>query len=265
MLSIVVPTLGQRPEAFERLLTSLQEQTNTSFELIVVSQDNHEVVAAWIQQTSLQIMHVKISVKGLSKARNHAFPLIKGDMVTFSDDDCWYPPDAVARVTKRMQGEADACCFQIYDPYLKESYKSYPERSATEVKGRMLFRKSSLSFFFKTEAIMSIRFNEAFGLGGKYPSGEENLFIKQFIQAGNQLSYFPEIIVYHEKPTQQSRLSEAQLMSKGPLFNEMYNVPIGLLLLTALFIKKGRVIRHPATSYVKAVKALLESTKKIVH
>lgn len=263
MLSIVVPTLGQREEAFKRLLASLHEQTNTSFELIVVSQDNHADVNFWLKDHPFQTNHIKMSEKGLSKARNKAWSFIQGDLVTFSDDDCWYPKHAVASVHECLANGSDGFCFQIYDPHLNESYKNYPRTGSTEVKGRMLFRKSSIELFFRSDSIKSLRFHEAFGLGGRYPSGEENLFIKQFINSGKQLSYYPEVIVYHEKPTQQSRLSESQLISKGPLFKEMYNAPFAFLLLSALFLKKAKDIKNPAKSYTKAVKALINSNEKV--
>ncbi|WP_054708757.1 glycosyltransferase family A protein [Bacillus sp. JCM 19041] len=258
MLTFVIPTLGRREEAFKRLLKSLENQTDPTFDLVVVSQENHELVENWLAATFLKSIHVKIDVRGLSKARNEAWPLIKGDLVTFSDDDCWYPNDTVAYVHKKMVGEKnEGCCFQIYDPNQEESYKTYSEHLVKDVRGRMLFRKSSIELFFKTEAIIPLRFHESFGLGGKYPSGEENIFLHHFVTKGNRLTYYPKVIVYHEKPTMESRLTEGQLISKGPLFKTIYNAPVGLVLLTALFLKKSRYIKSPASCYSKAVKELI--------
>ncbi|WP_078392295.1 glycosyltransferase family 2 protein [Shouchella patagoniensis] len=263
MLTFVIPTLGRREEAFKRMLRSLENQTNPTFDLVVVSQENHECVESWLATTSITFTHVKMDVKGLSKARNEAWPFIKGDLVTFSDDDCWYPSDTVAYVHKKMVEEKnEGCCFQIFDPFKEESYKTYSKQLVRDVSGRMLFRKSSIELFFKTEAISSLRFHESFGLGGKYPSGEENLFLHHFVSNGNQLTYFPKVIVYHEKPSQESRLTESQLISKGPLFKTMYNTPIGFVLLTALFLKKSRYIKNPASCYSKAVKELIVHNEK---
>ena len=40
-VSILLPTLGERIDELKRLFNSLEEQTNKSFELIIISQGNH--------------------------------------------------------------------------------------------------------------------------------------------------------------------------------------------------------------------------------
>ncbi|KQL57357.1 MULTISPECIES: glycosyltransferase family 2 protein [Bacillaceae] len=262
MLTIIIPTLGERKQEFHRLLTSLETQTMPALELVVVSQSHHEAVSEWLKPISIPYTHIRLEEKGLSKARNAALPYVNGDLVTFSDDDCWYPTHAVATVHNRLKNGEDGCCFQIFDPEVNKTYKHYPPRPSSTVKGRMLFRKSSIELFFKTKALTSLRFHESFGLGSTYPSGEENLFLQQFTSLKKRLAYYPETIVFHQKPTKQSRLSEKQLISKGPLFKAMYNTPIGLLFLTALFIKKASSIEQPIYSYTKAIKALLSFNKQ---
>ncbi len=264
MLTIIIPTLGERKQEFNRLLSSLETQTMPALELIIVSQNHHELVSEWLTPITISYRHIRLQEKGLSKARNAALPYVNGDLVTFSDDDCWYPNHAVATVHKYLKNDSDGCCFQIFDPEMNETYKNYPKKPSSTVNGRMLFRKSSIELFFKTEAIASLRFHESFGLGSHYPSGEENLFLQQFTTGKKRLAYYPETIVYHQKPTKQSRLSEKQLISKGPLFKAMYNTPIGLLFLTALFIKKSSSIEQPIHSYTKAIKALLSFNKQQV-
>ncbi|AST96625.1 glycosyltransferase family 2 protein [Shouchella clausii] len=262
MITFVVPTLGERCNEFKRLLVSLDKQTDKRFELIVVSQGNYDQVEQWLSAFQLRSTHIQLGEKGLSRARNAAWPALKGDIVSFSDDDCWYPPDAVERVHSAFAQEgADAYCFQIYDPIQQSPYKHYNTSPGT-VRGRRVWKKSSIELFFRQSAIESLRFNEAFGLGGTYPSGEENLFLRQFLVAGHTLMYIPETIVFHEKPSQASRLQEAQLVSKGPLFKTMYNGPFGFVLLTALFAKKYKHLKHPTASYAKAVRALLNYKPK---
>lgn len=91
MITFVVPTLGERCNEFERLLASLDKQTDKRFELIVVSQGNYDQVEQWLSAFQLRSTHIKLGEKGLSRARNAAWPALKGDIVSFSDDDCWYP------------------------------------------------------------------------------------------------------------------------------------------------------------------------------
>ena len=43
-LSILLPTLGSRIEELKRIFDSLENQTNKLFELIIVSQSNHNII-----------------------------------------------------------------------------------------------------------------------------------------------------------------------------------------------------------------------------
>lgn len=256
MLSIIIPTLGTREQELSRLFESLESQTSKNFEVIVVSQDQHEKVAELLAPNSFSYQHVRLTKRGLSYARNQGIQAIKGRYVTFSDDDCWYPSDAVERVEGFFsQHNAQVVCFQIYDPTTNQSYKAYPTTEAEQLRSRDLFRKSSIEIFVDTETVdrKYICFNEDFGLGAKHPSGEENIFLFGLHRAGYQISYVPHVIVYHLKPTQASRLDERTMVSKGALFAALYNKPMDLILLTALFAKKIRHLKRPFRTYVKAV------------
>lgn len=256
MLSIIVPTLGTRVPELNRLFDSLENQTSLEFEVIVVSQDHHEVVSELLSKRSFLHKQVKLSKRGLSYARNEGLKAVKGRYVTFSDDDCWYPAHAVKKVERFFaQHQAQVVCFQIFDPTTNQTYKSYPTEEANQVRSRDLFRKSSIEIFVDTQTIDQnyLSFNESFGLGAKHPSGEENIFLFALHRAGYTISYVPEVIVYHLKPTQASRLDERTMISKGALFAALYRKPVDLILLTALFAKKIRHVKRPLQTYAKAV------------
>ncbi|MCM2675725.1 glycosyltransferase family 2 protein [Alkalicoccobacillus plakortidis] len=256
MLSIIIPTLGTREQELSRLFESLENQTSTKFEVIVVSQDKHEVVAGLLCERAFAYKQVQLSKRGLSYARNEGIKVISGQYVTFSDDDCWYPNDAVEKVENFFaQSKAQVVCYQIYDPTTKQSYKNYPVEKAENVRTRDLFRKSSIEIFVDVQTVDReyLRFNENFGLGAKHPSGEENIFLFALQRAGYIISYIPEVIVYHLKPTQASRLDERTMVSKGALFAALYRKPLDIILLTVLFAKKVRHLKRPVQTYAKAV------------
>ncbi|WLR41505.1 glycosyltransferase [Bacillus carboniphilus] len=256
MISVIIPTLGNRKAELIRLLISLEKQTDKNFEVIVVSQDNHLLVSELLANTSFVYKHIKLEKKGLSIARNQGLKAISGSIVTFSDDDCWYPSDAFIKVnTYFNQNDGDVLCFKIYDPVQNTYYKEYSNKENPTISQRDVLRKSSIEVFIKTYSIFSnrIQFNENFGLGAKYPSGEENIFLTKLLKSGVKISYFPEIIVYHLKPSQESRTTEKQVISKGPLFKELYNTPIAIFLLTFFFIRKHHSIQEPIKTFKKAI------------
>ena len=44
MISILVPTMGTRENELKRLIESLKKQTYKNFEVVIVSQSNHDMV-----------------------------------------------------------------------------------------------------------------------------------------------------------------------------------------------------------------------------
>lgn len=153
MLTIIIPTLGERKQEFNRLLSSLETQTMPALELIIVSQNHHELVSEWLTPITISYRHIRLQEKGLSKARNAALPYVNGDLVTFSDDDCWYPNHAVATVHKYLKNDSDGCCFQIFDPEMNETYKNYPKNHLLLSMAECCFENPLSSFFLKPKPL----------------------------------------------------------------------------------------------------------------
>ena len=118
-ISVLVPTLGTREKAIRRLLETLEKQSYKDFEIIFVTQDNHEIVKDIIcKYSNLDIKQIEMSVKGLSRARNRGLEQASGEIVVLSDDDCWYPANAfeiVVNAFKKRQC-AKIVLSQIFDP-----------------------------------------------------------------------------------------------------------------------------------------------------
>ncbi|GAF64973.1 putative glycosyltransferase [Bacillus sp. TS-2] len=265
MISVIVPTLGTRISELKRLLESIQSQDVRFIEVIIVSQDHHEKVAELIGQFTLKIKHICINQRGLSLARNKGMEHVTGDIVTFSDDDCWYHPEAFINVQKWFEAHRDSSVvtFQIYDPISKSLYKEYPSELKLQISKKELFRKSSIEMFIHLDMVDrdDIIFNEQFGLGAAYPSGEENLFLFHLYRKGYYISYCPKTVVYHLKPELAAKLSYSMFVSKGPLLKAIYNTPIGIALLSGLFIKKFRHLQQPFRLYQAALKQLMSYQK----
>ncbi|QGQ48161.1 glycosyltransferase family 2 protein [Metabacillus sediminilitoris] len=265
MISIIIPTLGNRPDELNRLFNSLSSQTYQNFEVILVTQINHECIHD-LSHDNMKIKHVKLNKKGLSYSRNEGLKYISGSIVTFSDDDCWYPEDSFQNVMNTLEKDAsiDVACFQIFDPiqdvYYKNNYDSNPK---TQISKRDITRKSSIELFVRLKNVKpeDLRFDENFGLGTKYPSGEENIFLSDLMKKKLKISYIPQIIVYHKKPNIHSRLTETQIISKGPLFKRLTNTPVAFILLILFFLKKAKNIHHPFPTFISSVKEILNYKK----
>ncbi|CAG9621414.1 glycosyltransferase family 2 protein [Sutcliffiella rhizosphaerae] len=264
MISVVIPTLGTREIELERLFQSLEAQTYQNFEAIVVSQDNHDLVKEILDRYDFPVKHVSLHRKGLSYSRNEGINYTNGNIVTFSDDDCWYEPNAFQEVNDFFENNnVGIVCYQIYDPVKKEYYKEYPTQEQNALRFRDLFRKSSIEIFLKLDVVekKKVVFDEEFGLGAAYPSGEENIFLHMMYKQGYQISYVPKVVVYHAKPSMDTRLNYKAFLSKGPLFKRIFNTPIGFAMLTFLFIKKYSHLEKPFPFYFDSIKEMIKYKK----
>ncbi|KEZ48777.1 glycosyltransferase family 2 protein [Metabacillus indicus] len=266
MISVIIPTLGTRVEELNRLFQSLSVQESQNFEAIVVSQDNHEKVEELLGAYTFPTKHVRLNRKGLSYSRNEGMKAVSGSIVTFSDDDCWYPPYAFKDAEAFLQNHPDKAgvCFQIFDPVTNVYYKNYAREPKDTLTLRELFQRSSIEFFISLDRVKKedVFFDEDFGLGARYVSGEENIFLSHLHSLGHSVSYVNNVIVYHLKPSTDSRLNYKSFLSKGPLFRRISNLPVGFLMLTALFIKKYKYLEKPFPYYFASVREMISYKKR---
>ena len=63
-LSILLPTLGSRIEELSILFNSLENQNNKLFELIIVSQGNHDNIEKLLKKFTFKYTQIKIEKRG---------------------------------------------------------------------------------------------------------------------------------------------------------------------------------------------------------
>ena len=166
-ISVLVPTLGTREKEINQLLETLEKQSYKDFEVIFVTQDNHEKVKNIVcQYSNLDIKQIQMNIKGLSRARNKGLKEALGEIVILSDDDCWYPINAFEVIVNTFieRRSAKIVLSQIYDPEQNIFYKNY---NSTEgyIKHRLqLMSKSSIEVAFKKDLLMYKNFDERLGL-----------------------------------------------------------------------------------------------------
>jgi Glycosyltransferases, probably involved in cell wall biogenesis len=96
--SLIMATYGRSNE-IENFLISLKNQTYKNFELIVIDQNDDDKAYKIIKkfQNDINIIYLKVSFKGLSKARNYGLNYASGQIIAFPDDDCEYPNDFIGK------------------------------------------------------------------------------------------------------------------------------------------------------------------------
>ena len=248
LISVILCTLGNRPKEMSRLLESLEEQTDQRFELIVVSQGNHDDIEGVLNSTTLNFRHYRSEKKGLSLARNIGLSNAKGDIITVSDDDCWYPNVAFERVFEIFDDYGDkyqGFCLQVYDPDSEQYYKTYDFREY-RITRSTVGKCSSIEIFYRRDQnSSSVFFDEEFGLGAKYPSSEENIFLSDLLKKGCKLLYYPEIIVFHRKKDRKAiKFTDLRIKTARKMFNRIYGVFLGPLAYYAFILKHHKKIEN---------------------
>lgn len=228
-ISILLPTLGERESELKRLLDSLEKQIYKNFEVVVVSQSNHDKVKKILDlYNNLKIKHITLNRKGLSYARNEGLSECSGDIVLLSDDDCWYHENSMEIIkTEIEKNNADFLFTQIYDLDNNQSYKNYP-KSEIEIESRYaLLSKSSIEIAFKSKSI-EYKFDEDFGVGGLYACGEEVDFLINNFTNSKKFLYIPKVTVFHPK---KNIKDERRIVAKGALYAKHFNILFSILVL----------------------------------
>jgi glycosyltransferase involved in cell wall biosynthesis len=99
--SVVVPTFSRTDEVIE-LLTSLVEQQDKNFEVIIADGSLDDSVGKVIQKfiDKLPLVYLYKKALGISESRNWGVENAKGDFVVFFDSDCVIPPLYFTEVQK---------------------------------------------------------------------------------------------------------------------------------------------------------------------
>ncbi|RDY25018.1 glycosyltransferase family 2 protein [Romboutsia maritimum] len=256
MISLLLPTLGRREKELIRLFESLENQTYKDFEVIVVSQGNHDIVKNCLSKFDFKYTHIVSDTIGLSIARNIGLKHINGDIYTLSDDDCWYENDSLEFVNNFFkQHDSDIACFQYYDLDRKIYAKEYPKEAIYDFPKMRVLKQASIDIYINTSKVKdyTIGFDERFGVGGRYNSGEENIYLMDLKNLGYKFDYYPKILAYHEV-RENDYLDDKSFVAKAALFKRLFGRYKGLIMYTAFAAKKFSKVDNVIKLYLKGIK-----------
>jgi len=168
-VSLVCATRGRTAE-FQHLLDTLIVQNHPSMEVIVVDQNLDDRLLPIIDgaRGKLDIKHMRMEPSGVSAARNAGFRAATGTLVTFPDDDCWYPPTLVADVEAWFQDHPDynvlavAC---LDESGVRSGNRWFQEECDLKVSNSLRTTMMPTLFFQCTPAMRDVFFDEALNFG----------------------------------------------------------------------------------------------------
>ncbi len=181
--------------------------------------------------------------KGLSKSRNKALKKANADICLIADDDIVFLDDAsqIILAAFAKYPDADIITFQAQTPKGDLFKHYYPKQRQHGI--RSIMQVSSWEIAFNRSTVMSagLQFDEKFGLGSTFATGEENIFLLDALRKGLNLLYIPVPIVIHTQYSSGGDFNHTDLIvAKGAMFYRM--VGFKAYLLALLFaLKKYRM------------------------
>jgi glycosyltransferase involved in cell wall biosynthesis len=210
MISFVATTVGEsRIKQLERLLVSISHSApSPRAEVILVFQSSSSEVPRAISELVRGYKYIKLIPSlpvSLSRARNIGLSHAAGEIVAFPDDDCWYPVGVIARVLSRFTASRiGGLCVRLIDPLAGRPLgRTRPPDVTFPVNTRNILQIPIGSCIFARRTAIettSARFDERFGVGCRWGSGEDNDIVHQLIWGGLDVLYDGALSVYHENP-----------------------------------------------------------------
>jgi len=199
--------------------------------------------------------------RGLSRSRNHALNHAAGEICLLSDDDLHYKEDIEDIIIQAFDENptADIITFQIETPEGKP-FKNYKTEPFWHNK-RTIMRVSSVEMAFKRNAIEEshLRFDDNFGLGAEFPTGEENIFLSDALNKGLKLLYMPIPIVIHPPESSGQNYDNIKLVqAKGAMFERIFGLK-GYAVSFLFTLKKYKSSKHTLLGFYSL---MLQGAKK---
>lgn len=204
IVSLVMCTLG-RTDQILRLIASLEVQTRSAFELIIVDQNLPGILDALVERAraKLDVTYLR-SEPGLSRARNAGLQVCRGAIVAFPDDDCWYPADLVNRVSGLFDQHPELAVVtgRTTDAEGRDSNGKFLRSSCEVTRWNVWYCGTSNSVFVRLDLVRQLHgFNETLGVGANSPfgSGEETDLILRALANGHRAAFFHDLIAHHDQ------------------------------------------------------------------
>lgn len=238
-LEILISTSFTRLEQALKLATKAHKK-NTKLKFLIVCQLFDKPIDVKTKNEESEWLKVIYSpTKGLAKSRNIALKNATEKYVWILDDDVEIKVEAIEPIIKKFEeSNADFITAQ-YEIENGVTFKKYMAESKKHTL-MSIMKVSSIEIFLKKSAFIEggILFDERFGLGATYKSGEENIILSDALKKGFVGQYLPISTSIHPAITSGNRFDEpVSITSKGALIKRVFGFK-GFMLLIPFYLKK---------------------------
>ena len=183
MIQVLISTM------FLKNAVDLLRKMNIQTDAIIIDQcDRNEFEKIVYNGNNIEIYHT--IERGLSKSRNYAIKHSKADIIIFADDDFYYSNGYYNIIEEKYNfyKDADIIVFGAIrnDDFVYRKFKN--GRLAPKYR----YNINSIRITAKRESLvkMNLYFDERFGTGSEFSSGEDNIFISDCFK--NKLNIYTD-------------------------------------------------------------------------
>jgi len=261
-LQVLMATMNVKTEA--TLPAGIDELIKNKVKCTLINQCSSQNDHLFVNQNKLSVF--SFFEKGLSKSRNRNLKLLTETIGLISDQDIHFKKGFQETIISayKQYPDADIITFQIEDEDGK-LLKNY-RKEAFWMNQRDIMKVSSVEITCKAASIRNnhLIFDEDFGLGAVFPTGEEAIFLSDALKKGLKILYLPLPIVIHPRDSSGYQFSnnKSLIRAKGAMFYRMFGFsayPISII----FAIKKFKMSSQSLLSFAKNMFEGISSYKKL--
>ena len=204
-LSLVLCTRNRATQLAESLRSLTRLEYSEPWELVIVDNGSSDQTQAVIEsfRASLRIKSMIEPRPGLGRAHNRALRIVEGEIVVFTDDDCYPEPDLLSMVTRCLEEDLGLGFVGgrvlLYDP---TDYRStiQEKESRQDLRPGEFFPTGLIhgaNFACRRKALDSVGgFDDRFGPGTPFVCEEVDVMVRM-LAFGWKGVYDPRLVVYH--------------------------------------------------------------------
>lgn len=224
-VSIIIPVYNAEKYIFQ-CLDSIISQTYRELEIILVDDGSKDYSLDICRQFEQRDKRISVLLNkhnlGVSKAKNKALDLVKGEYVMFLDADDYVKEDFVEQMVNALNSADIVACgymkvgAEIKQFHLSEQGKLDKDTFYFHTLCSNLIGVYCTNKLFRRELIENIRFCEDLSIG------EDMLFLAQYLRLCNNFQYIPQCLyVYRTNEHSVMRISYSTRKFNKSLLNNL--------------------------------------------
>lgn len=220
LLQVLICTYG--PDGIKRTASASHPSVDGVEYLVSWQTDGDYPVPEALDRKDFRI--IATPTKGLSVNRNIALSRATAPLLLISDDDVDYTAENLSTVLKAFQSHEDMDILAFRHVSASHS-KHYPLNTCDLANPEKGYFVTSFEIAFRRLRVQGkVWFNENFGIGAIFPSGEEDIFLRDCFDRGLKGLFIPQTIARHDGTTtsQRNLMLPSRPQTKGAVLLRMH-------------------------------------------